>query len=129
MEGNDSQKVEAAFVDDFGHVGKVEVMTVKDVERRNMRLDELGQDEAGYWLVVRRLPAIVLLLSSLACAPLPKEAPQGDVSLEECQRGNPRCILCVDNKTGEGEWYSDVPACPDGMSRVILPKMNMEEQI
>lgn len=64
----------------------------------------------------RRMLLVGLILL-VGCAPMPK---QGEPTVEDCERGNSRCILCVD-KNGEGDWYADRPACPDGTTRVFLP--------
>jgi hypothetical protein len=66
-------------------------------------------------LILVALAATVALM--VGCAPMPKK---DSVSLEDCQKGNPRCTLCVNSTTGEGDWYSDITFCPSGTYQVFI---------
>lgn len=61
---------------------------------------------------------LILILALSACAPMPKE----EITVEDCEAGNVKCKLCVDNLTGEGDWYVNIEKCPDGKYLVFLRK-------
>jgi hypothetical protein len=62
----------------------------------------------------------VCVLALQGCAPLPPE--REEVTVADCEERRVQCVLCVDTRTGDGDWYYQIAACPDGRLRIDFHK-------